>query len=261
VSAVSAVLVEHLDAGVAVVRLNRPQALNAINEDLRRALPPALAALNADDEVRAVVISGAGERAFSAGQDLAEGAGYTIDDVDRWFTELHAAYGAVRAMDKPTVAAVLGVAAGAGYQIALYCDLRVSHAEARLGQPEVKTGLASILGTSLMMWHLPFGINAELSLGGDFVSGERAYQLGIVNALVAREAVLDEAIERARVLGTRPPQAIRLTKQRMRELTEAQFADILVAAKRYQRLAYESGEPQRTMPRLLETMQKGKRRS
>jgi enoyl-CoA hydratase/carnithine racemase len=256
VSAVSAVLVEHLDDGVAVVRLNRPRALNAINEALRRALPPALATLNADDRVRAVVISGAGERAFSAGQDLAEGAGYTIDDVDRWFTELHAAYGAVRAMDKPTVAAVLGVAAGAGYQIALYCDLRVSHAEARLGQPEVKTGLAS-----LMMWHLPFGINAELSLGGDFVSGERAYQLGIVNALVAREAVLDEAIERARVLGTRPPQAIRLTKQRMRELTEAQFADILVAAKRYQRLAYESGEPQRTMPRLLETMQKGKQRS
>jgi len=256
----SAVLVERLDGGVAVVRLNRPQALNAINEDLRRALPPVLATLNADAAVRALVICGAGERAFSAGQDLVEGAGYTIDDVDRWFTELHAAYGAVRALDKPAVAAVLGVAAGAGYQIALYCDLRVSHAEARFGQPEVKTGLASILGTSLMMWHLPFGINAELSLGGDFISGERAYQLGIVNALVAREAVLDEAIRRARALSTRPSQAIRFTKQRMRELTEAQFADILVAAKHYQRLAYESGEPQRTMPGLLETMQKGKRR-
>jgi len=261
VSAVSAVLLEHLDDGVAVVRLNRPQALNAINEDIRRALPPALAALNADRSVRAVVITGTGERAFSAGQDLAEGTGYAIDDVDRWFTELHAAYGAVRALDKPTVAAIVGVAAGAGYQIALYCDLRVTHAEARIGQPEVKTGLGSILGTSLMMWHLPFGINAELSLGGDLISGERAYQLGIVNALVAREAVLDAAIARARELGARPPNAIRLTKQRMRELTEAQFTDILVAAKRYQRLAYESGEPQRTMPRLLEALQKGRRRA
>jgi len=258
---VSAVLVEHLDDGIAVVRLNRPQALNAINEDMRRALPPALAALDADAAVRAVVIAGAGERAFSAGQDLAEGAGYTVDDVDRWFTELHAAYGAVRAMDKPTVAAVVGVAAGAGYQIALYCDLRVTHAEARIGQPEVKTGLGSILGTSLMMWHLPFGLNAELSLSGDLISGERAYRLGIVNALVAREAVLDEALARARALAERPPNALRLTKQRMRELTEPQFADILVAAKRYQRLAYESGEPQRTMPRLLETMRKGRQRS
>lgn len=253
----SAVLVERLDDGVAVVRLNRPQALNAVNEDLRRALPPALAALGADEQVRAVVVTGAGERAFSAGQDLAEGARYTIDDVDRWFTELHAAYGAVRALDKPTVAAVVGVAAGAGYQIALYCDLRVTHPEAKIGQPEVKTGLGSILGTSLMMWHLPFGINAELSLTGDFVSGERAYQLGIVNALAPRGEVVPKALALARELGARPPNAVRLTKQRMRELTQTQFDDILVAAKRYQRLAYESGEPQRTMPRLLETMGKG----
>ena len=260
-SAASAVLVERLDGGIAVVRLNRPQALNAIDESIRRALPPALAALNADPAVRAVVVTGAGERAFSAGQDLAEGAGYTIDDVDRWFTELHAAYGAVRAMDKPTVAAVIGVAAGAGYQIALYCDLRVTHAEARIGQPEVKTGLGSILGTSLMMWHLPFGINAELSLTGDLISGERASQLGLVNALVARDAVLDEALVRARMLAERPPNADRLTKQRMRELTQAQFEDILVAAKRYQRLAYESGEPQHAMPRLMEAMQKGKKAS
>jgi len=258
---VSAVLVERLPDGIAVVRLNRPQALNAINEDIRRALPPALAALNDDTTVRAVVVTGAGERAFSAGQDLAEGARYTVDDVERWFSELHAAYAAVRAIDKPTVAAVVGVAAGAGYQIALYCDLRVTHAEARISQPEVKTGLGSILGTSLMMWHLPFGINAELSLTGELISGERAYQLGIVNALVAREAVFDEALARARALAALPPNALRLTKQRMRELTQTQFEDILVAAKRYQRLAYASGEPQRTMPRLLESLQKGKRRS
>ena len=72
---------------------------------------------------------------------------------------------------------------------------------------------------------------------------------------------MTKAIALARALGTRPPNAIRLTKQRMRELTQTQFDDILVAAKRYQRLAYESGEPQRTMPRLLETMGKGKRPS
>jgi len=258
---VTAVLVERLDEGIALVSLNRPQALNAINEDIRRALPPALGALNADRSVRAVLLRGAGERAFSAGQDLAEGARYTIDDVERWFTELHTAYAAVRAMDKPTVAAILGVAAGAGYQIALYCDLRMTHAEARIGQPEVKTGLGSILGTSLMMWHLPFGINAELSLTGELISGERAYQLGIVNALVAREAVFEAALARARALAALPPNALRLTKQRMRELTQAQFDDILVAAKRYQCLAYESGEPQRTMPELLEALQKGKKRS
>jgi len=250
---VPSVLVERAGE-VAVVRLNRPQRLNAINEDIRRELPPALAALNADPALRAVVLAGAGERAFSAGQDLDEAARYGPDDVERWFTELHATYAAVRDMDKPTVAAITGAAAGAGYQIALYCDLRVAHPEAKIGQPEVKTGLASILGTSLMMWHLPFGMNAELSLLGDLISGERAAQLGLVNRLVPRSEVLEQAMQIARALGERPPNAVRLTKERMRELTQARFDDILVAARRYQRRAYESGEPQR----LTKELSKGK---
>lgn len=247
----TAVLVERQDE-VAVVRLNRPRRLNAIDAAIRGELPVALRALNADAAVRAVVMTGAGERAFSAGQDLEEGAAYGIDDVDRWFTELWELYAAVRAMDKPVVAAIIGVAAGAGYQIGLYCDMRISHAEARIGQPEIKTGLASILGTSAMMWHLPFGVNAELSLAGELISGERAERLGLVNELVPRDQVLPRSIEVARMLGSRPPNAFRLTKERLRELTQAQFDDILVAAKRYQRRAYESGEPQRIMRAYVE---------
>ena len=241
---------------IAIVRLNRPERLNAINADIRRELPLALAPLNADPEVRAVVITGAGDRAFSAGQDLEEGAGYGIDDVDRWFTEMHAMYAAVRALDKPSVAALFGAVAGAGYQVALYCDLRVAHPEARIGQPEVKTGLGSILGTSLMEWHLPFGINAELSLMGDFISGERAWQLGLVNRLVPREQVFASAMELARALATRPPHALKITKERMREMTQPQFDDILVAAKKYQRRAYESGEPQRLMREMAQKLKK-----
>jgi len=241
---------------IAIVRLNRPERLNAINADIRRELPLALAPINADSTVRAVVITAAGDRAFSAGQDLQEGAGYTIDDVERWFTEMHAMHASVRALDKPSVAALFGAVAGAGYQLALYCDLRVAHPEARIGQPEVKTGLGSILGTSLMAWHLPFGINAELSLMGDFISGERAWQVGIVNHLVPREQVFEKAMDLARALGERPPHAIKITKQRMRELTQPQFDDILVAGRKYQRLAYESGEPQRLMREMHQKMKK-----
>lgn len=251
----AAVLVERQDE-LAIVRLNRPQRLNAIDAGIRSAFPAALRKLNADASVRAVVVTGAGERAFSAGQDLEEGAGYGIDDVDRWFTELWELYAAVRAMDKPVVAAIIGVAAGAGYQIGLHCDMRISHPEARIGQPEIKTGLASILGTSAMMWHLPFGVNAELSLAGELISGERAERLGLVNEIVPREQVLPRAIEVARMLGSRPPAAIRLTKERLRELTQAQFDDILVAARSYQRRAYESGEPQRIMRAYVERKRK-----
>ena len=241
---------------IAIVRLNRPEKLNAINAEIRRELPLALAPVNADPAIRAVIITGAGDRAFSAGQDLEEGASYAIDDVDRWFTELHSMHASVRALDKPSVAALLGAVAGAGYQLALHCDVRVSHPEARIGQPEVKTGLGSILGTSLMDWHLPLGINAELSLVGDLVSGERAYQLGLVNYLVPRDQVFGKAMELARALAERPPHAIKITKERMRELTQPHFEDSLVAVRRYQRRAYESGEPQRLMRELLQKLKK-----
>ena len=115
------------DAEVALVRLNRPSAMNAVNEDIRRELPAALAALEADPAVRAVVITGGGDRAFSSGQDLEEAARFTAADVEGWFTRVHAMFAAVRAMNKPTVAAYNGVAAGAGYQIGLYCHLRVGY--------------------------------------------------------------------------------------------------------------------------------------
>jgi enoyl-CoA hydratase/carnithine racemase len=246
----SVVLVER-DAEVALVRLNRPAAMNAVNEDIRRELPAALAKLEADASVRAIVIAGAGDRAFSSGQDLEEAAGYTAADVEGWFTRVHAMFAAVRAVNKPTVAAYNGVAAGAGYQIGLYCDLRVGYPELKVGQPEVKAGLGSILGTSQMMWHLPIGINAQMSLTGELISGQRAYEVGLVNYLVPRAEVLSKAIEVARLLGGHPPNALRLTKERLRELTQAEFDDILVAAKKYQKRAYESGEPQKKMAEFL----------
>lgn len=242
----AAVLVER-QGEIALVRLNRPQRLNAVDEAVRGELPAALAPLDADPEVRAIVLAGSGERGFCAGQDIEEAARFDIAEVEGWFTRQHAMFAAVRSLNKPCVAALHGVAVGAGYQLALYCDVRVGHPELKIGQPEVKTGLGSILGTSQMMWHVPLSVNAELSLTGDLISGERAHQLGLVNYLVEKASVLTRAIEVARLLGTRPAHAIRLTKERLRELTQAAFDDILVAAKAYQKRAYQSGEPQKLM--------------
>jgi enoyl-CoA hydratase/carnithine racemase len=247
---VSTVLVEQ-DGAIAVVRLNRPDQMNAVNAAMRRDLPVALARLEGDASVRAIVITGSGDRAFSAGQDLDEAARYTAADVEEWFTHQHGMYASIRNLNKPTVAAYNGVAAGAGYQVGLYCDLRVGYPKLKIGQPEVKAGLGSILGTSQMMWHLPIGLNAQLSLTGEFISGQRAYELGLVNHLVPREEVLRKALGVAAQLASQPPVALRLTKERLRELTQAQFDDILVAAKKYQKRAYESGEPQQQMAAFL----------
>jgi enoyl-CoA hydratase/carnithine racemase len=236
----------------AVVTLNRPSALNAVSAEMREALIATLGELNRDSGVRAIAITGAGERAFCSGQDLNETARYTVDDVEHWLTRLHAMYRAVRALDKPCVAAWNGVAAGAGYQIGLCCDLRVGFPAMKLGQPEIRAGLASIVGSYLMTLHLGLSQNVLMSLTGELITGQRAYELGLINYLVPRDQVLEKSLTLAADLAKLGPTAVRLTKQRFREQTQAGFDGALEAAKKAQREAYVSGEPQEAMRKFLE---------
>jgi enoyl-CoA hydratase/carnithine racemase len=241
---------------IALVTLNRPQSLNAVNRALRRALIAALTQVNADAGVRAVVIAGAGERAFCSGQDLSETAEYTVNDIDQWLSEQHAMYQAVRDLDKPCVAAWNGVAAGAGFQLGLCADLRVGYPQMKLGQPEIKAGLASIVGSYLMTLHLGLSQNQQLSLTGELIDGERAYQLGLINYLVPRDQVLSKAIAVAQELTRLGATAVRLTKRRFRELSQPGFDAALEAAGQIQKEAYASGEPQAAMKRFFEARSK-----
>lgn len=247
----STVLVEHSDA-IAIVTLNRPDSLNSVNVELRETLIRTLGQLNADAQVSAIVIKGAGERAFCSGQDLSETARYTLADVDEWLTRQHAMYQAVRDLDKGCVVAWNGVAAGAGWQIGLCSDLRVTYPEAKIGQPEIKAGLPSIVGSYMMTHHLMLSQNVQMSLTGELISGQRGYELGVVNHLVPREQVVEKALAVAADLVKLGPVATRLTKQRFRALTQPGFDAALVAAKAAQREAYESGEPQEAMRRFFE---------
>ena len=237
---------------IALVRLNRPDSLNSVNRAMREGLIATLNAVNADDTVRAVVITGAGERAFCSGQDLAESVQYTIEDVDEWLTRQHAMYQSVRDLDKPCVAAWNGVAAGAGYQIGLCADLRVGFPEMKLGQPEIKAGLASIVGSYLMTLHLPLSLNQQLSITGELISGQRGYEIGLINYLVQREQVLETALRVAGELSRLGVTAARLTKRRFRDMTQPGFDAALIAAKQTQKEAYRTGEPQAAMKKFFE---------
>jgi enoyl-CoA hydratase/carnithine racemase len=161
-------------------------------------------------------------------------------------------YQAVRDIDKPCIAAWNGVATGAGYQIGLCADLRVGFPELKLGQPEIRAGLASIVGSYLMTLQLGQSQNVQMSLTGELISGQRAYELGLINHLVPREQVLEKSFSVALELTKLGPTAIRLTKQRFRELSQPGFDAALIAAKNAQREAYLSGEPQEAMRRFFE---------
>jgi len=236
----------------AVVVLSRPEVLNAMNMEMRETLITLLAELNRDDSIRALLLTGAGDRAFCSGQDLDEISRYTANDIDSWLTRQHAMYAAVRDLDKPCIVAFNGVAAGAGFQIALCADLRVGCPEMKLGQPEIKAGLASIVGSYLMTMHLGLSKNIELSLTGELISGQVAYEIGILNHLVPRAEVMNKALALAADMSKLAPTAMRLTKQRFRKLTQPGFEAVLEEAKIAQKEAYASGEPQDAIRKFLE---------
>ncbi|MCO5966927.1 enoyl-CoA hydratase/isomerase family protein [Actinoallomurus soli] len=241
------------DGPVAIITLNRPEKLNAWTAAMRDLLIELLGAAAVDPDVRAVVLTGAG-RAFCAGQDLQETAAIDPDDhaaSDAWIDGFDRLYRAVRDIDKPTIAAVNGVAAGSGFQFALLADLRVGHREVRMGQPEVLSGIPSITGIWAMWDVLGRAKTTELALTGRLLDGEEAARLGLLTRLVAADQVLASAVEQARELAELPPGALALTKGRLRELDDDALTAAVRAAKKVHAAAYATGEPQREMARFL----------
>ncbi|MBT3170833.1 MAG: enoyl-CoA hydratase/isomerase family protein [Rhodospirillaceae bacterium] len=238
--------IERLGASVLVL-LDRPDVRNAVNYELIDEFEETLDALNRDTDCRSIIISGSGERAFCAGMDLNVARGLDADSSADWLVRLKRLYEAVRGLDKPSVAALNGVAAGAGYQLALLADLRVGHKAARMGQPEINVGLASVLGAHIMAPFLGHARTVELTLSGRLMDGDECFRLGLFNHLVDAAEVHAKAIAVAEELAQKPPTAMRLTKQRFREDGQAAFDATFEIATRLQREAYTSGEPQRVM--------------
>jgi enoyl-CoA hydratase/carnithine racemase len=240
------ILLDHHE-NVGVVTFNRPERFNAWHSPMRHEIVNALDTLNADDSVRAIVMTGAGDNAFSAGQDLAETQAFEGRDADGWMDDWKRLYGSIRALDKPVVAALNGVAAGSAFQVALLCDIRVGHPGVRMGQTEINSGIPSITGTWLMWDILGRSRTVELVLTGRLMDAEECHRVGILHHLVPRETFWETSLRVARDLAAKPPGAMRLNKQRFRELTEPGFLDAEEVGRRVHREAFGSGEPQTVM--------------
>ncbi len=207
--------------GVLTLTLNRPAVLNALTNQLLDSLADALRRADADGSVRAVVITGAG-RGFSSGQDLKAGA--QADGLDIRGA-LHEHYvpviTAMRSIDKPVIAAVNGVAAGAGFSLALAADLRIAAASATFVQAFVRIGLVPDAGSTFFLPALiGYAHAAELMMLGDTVDAPRALALGIVNRVVSDEALIPVSMELARRLAA-GPKSIGLIKRLLSHTLES----------------------------------------
>lgn len=198
---------------VLVARLNRPDARNSLNASLFRAIGAAVLEAETDPELRVLVLTGTGDRAFCAGMDLAafaagEQVGVGDDPETRAGNRLMAGDVSV-----PLIGAANGAAVGGGLELLLGCDLIVASSEARFGLPEVKRGLFPGGRGTFLPLRVPLGLALELLLTGDLVDAARAYEMGLVNSVVAPDAVVDSAVELAERIAANGPLGVAAVKE------------------------------------------------
>lgn len=214
----SEVLIERPEEGVALVRLNRPEAKNALNMAVRRALHDAFVALNEDAAVRAVILTG-NKEAFAAGADLKEISELGPMDVIRRAT--HRLSRPLAECPKPVIAAINGFALGGGLEIALMCDILVVGEGAQLGLPEIRVGVMPGAGGTQRLTKLVGKHRAMLmALTAEIVSGTQAYALGMASKVVPDDAVLDEALAIAKRIAGFPPIGAEMIKEAIQTAAE-----------------------------------------
>jgi enoyl-CoA hydratase/carnithine racemase len=207
-------LVREQHDAVLLLRLNRPEARNALTPALIDALATALEEAESSDDIRAVVITGTGDRAFCAGMDLrgfAAGEDAPDESQARGFETFERFLRG--GITVPIVGAANATAVGGGFEMLLACDLVVASAEARFALPEVKRGLFPTGGGVLLGARLPLAVALEMTLTGDFIDAARAAELGLVNRVVGRDEVVDAALALAARVTRNGPLAVQAIKE------------------------------------------------
>ena len=213
--------------GIAYVTLNRPEVLNARNRRMREDLIHAVTAIRADPEVRVVILTGAGERSFSAGRDLKEAAQEKVGVVAARQAKMEISDTEMIArLNKPVIAAINGFALGGGCELALACDIRVAVEGAKVGLPEVSRGMIpGSGGTQRLSRVVGLGKALELILTGSVIDAEEACRIGLVNKVVPRDGLMAAAEEYARAIAAKAPVAVVFAKEAVREGYEMSLDD------------------------------------
>lgn len=210
------------EGGILVLRIHRPEARNAVNTAVAIALGDALEEAEGDPDIRVIVITGAGEKAFCAGADLkAVAAGEQIVPDDEHRKQRGFAGVVSHPISKPLIAAVNGFAMGGGTEIVLACDLAVASDSATFGLPEVKRGLLAAAGGAFrLVQQVPHKFAMEILLTGDPIDAHRALQLGLVNAVVPSEDLMGHTLALARRIAENAPLSVQASKRVARSLKD-----------------------------------------
>ena len=241
--------------GVATVTINRPAKLNAMSRDVVRGLIDATDALRINASVRAVVLRGAGTRAFVGGADIHDLAALDAADAEAFITQVHLACDGFRRLPVPVIARIQGHALGAGLELAAASDLRVASTDSWFGMPEVRIGVPSVVEAALLPHLIGWGRTRMLVLTGDPVDAATALAWGLIEDLVKADQ-LDAAVERLlKPILASGRKALRLQKELILQWENLPTRDAVQAGIRSFRASFESDEPRRMIGEAIERMQ------
>lgn len=243
------ILAETIDR-VGLVRLNRPKAMNALNNTLLKELMNALEEYDANPSIGAMVITG-NERAFAAGADIKEMADASA--VRMLSNEMIAQFDRIRRVTKPIIAAVSGWCLGGGNELMMSCDMVVASETARFGQPEINLGvIPGAGGTQRLTRAVGKAIAMEMVLNNRMLTAEEALHYGLVNRVVPLERFLDEALELAAEVAARAPLAVRLGKEAVNHAFESFLSDGLADERRSFTLLFATHDQKEGMQAFIE---------
>ena len=213
------ILVEHEvrpGGEIARITLNRPDKLNAMSSEMNRELRKAAYALSKDKDLRAVVLTGAGGKAFVGGADINEMAEMDAQTARDFITNLHRAINQVRMLPVPVIARIEGFCLGAGLELVAACDMRVCTEDTKLGMPEVRVGMPSVIEAVLLPKIMGWGKAAEILLTGDMIDAQDALMCGLVQKVTPKDKIDDQVDAWIGSILSSGPQAVRIQKRLLR---------------------------------------------
>jgi len=206
-------LIVEKENGLAILYVNRPKALNALNKDTLLEMKDAITKINEDPEIIVLIITGAGDKAFVAGADIAFMQNLTATEGREFGALGQAVFRMIEAMEKPVIAAVNGFALGGGCELAMCCDFRIASSKAKFGQPEVGLGITpGFGGTQRLPRLIGPGMAKQLLYTADIIDASEAMRIGLVNNVVAPEELMDHVKAIARRIISKGTLAVRFCK-------------------------------------------------
>jgi enoyl-CoA hydratase len=240
------------EGAMVTVTINRPQFLNTLTHELILSLTETIKEWSAKKDIRLMILTGSGDRAFIGGVDVRAMMDLDQEEAERFITDLHHCCLAIRQAEPIVLASINGFALGGGLEMAASCDLRLASDNARFGMPEVRVGIPSVIEASILPRLIGLGRAAELVYGGEMIDAAEAERIGLINKRVPQETLAEATRQWAGQLLQNGPTAMVLQKKLIAQWMELNLNESITAGIRAFRECFQTREPQEGMKAFLE---------